>query len=226
MPEDRSRVVELAKYPIIVMTILVALIIAKWTLGISFGAVAEISSGGVKFAQEAPGKLADLEGRLNGAIREIEQLKASNLKDSGTPPEAKVTKADRVAVFAAQQTVSDQTAEIAKIGSGSGASPKKGFVWIGDFGAGRWDRAELASLQTGQPVTDAPDQLRVGTEYRALSNMIVREGLPASDADYFRGRKSLGTIPRGTKLRLAGKPVGIDRQYAVQYWAEIELAGS
>ena len=105
-------------------------------------------------------------------------------------------------MFEQQQTVSDQTAQLAKLGSAPGAISHRGYIWIGDSSGGRWVRVQLASLQTGQPITEPLDQLRVGTEYKALGNVIVRDDLPPNNADYFRARKSLGTVPRGSIIKL------------------------
>lgn len=44
----------------------------------------------------------------------------------------------------------------------------------------------------------------------------------SDDPDYLRGRTSLGVIPRSAPFKLVTTPVGIDRGYAVQYWAQIE----
>lgn len=73
-----------------------------------------------------------------------------------------------------------------------------------------------------EPVRDSPASLPLSATYTSLGNMVVRDGLPSNDADYFRARASLGVIPRGTSIRLVTAPVAIDRQYAVQYWAQIE----
>jgi hypothetical protein len=217
---EKPYVVELLKDPVVVLTILVALIVAKWTLGISFGAVAEINATGVKFAEGGGAVVAALDARLSGAEAQIEQLKEQLPERLGIVE----GKPEKVEVFARQQTVSDQVAQITKFSSATGASPKQGYIWIGDFGDGRWDRAELGSVQTGQPVAEPPDQLRVGTEYKVLRNAIVRDDLPENNADYFRARKTIGTVSRGTRVRLTKGPFPIDRQYAVQYWAEIEPA--
>jgi hypothetical protein len=218
MAEEKITAVELLKYPVTVFSILLALIIAKFTLGISFGAVAEVGPGGVKFAQDAKAEIADLAGKLNGAVVAIEELK----KQSETrAPSAQ----SQTAVFEATQTVSDQTAQLAKLSSDqpAGTSKQKGYIWIGDYKNG-WNRVKLGAVDTGQPIAGSPEKLLPGTEYSVLGNMVVRDGLPSNDADYFGGRKSLGVIPRGTKVRLVKAPVLIDREYVVQYWAEVELS--
>ena len=64
MAMESGKLTELLKYPITVFSILFALILAKFTLGINFGNLSEVGPGGVKFAQESSAKIADLEGRL------------------------------------------------------------------------------------------------------------------------------------------------------------------
>jgi hypothetical protein len=213
-----SSVIELLKYPLTVFSILIALILGKSYLGITFGPITEVSSSGIKFGQDAKGEIADLAGKLNGALKAIEELNKSAAAKSAKSPVVQAT------VFEATQTVSDQTAQFAKLPTGQmteGPKPK-GFIWVGDYENG-WDRVKLGTVDTGQPITAAPTKLLPGTEYRVLANMVVRDGLPSNDAEYFRSRKSLGIVSRGTKVRLVRSPVGINREFAVQYWAEVEL---
>lgn len=218
MAETQGSWVELLKYPVAIFSVLIALIIGRHALGISFGAVSEISADGVKFSQEAKGELTDLASKLNGALAAIEELKKHPqfAQDGSTGIEAAVTEA--------AQTVSDQTAQFSRLpqDTNGGASPQ-GYIWIGNYRNG-WSAVKLASLETGQAITAVPQRLQPGTVYQVLGNMVVRDGLPADDASYYQGRRSLGTVPRGTRVRLVGAPVGIDRGFAVQYWAQVELA--
>lgn len=209
--------VELLKYPLTILSLLIALIVAKYTLGVSFGAVTEVSLEGVKFTQDAKGEIADLAGKLNGALAAIEELKKQAGSKETFSPRAQSE------IFAATQTVSDQTAQLAKLSSvqAAGSPKQKGLIWIGDYKNG-WSRVLLSAIDTGKQIVVPPDKLLSGTEYSVLGNMVVRDGLPSNDADYFRGRKSLGVIPRGTKVRLVRAPAAIDRGFAVQYWAEVE----
>ncbi|WP_432723978.1 hypothetical protein R0381_000682 [Jeongeupia wiesaeckerbachi] len=218
MALDRSAVIELLKYPVTIFSILLALIAGKYALGISFGPVAEISPSGVKFTQEAKGEITELASKLNGALVAIEELKKHSPAGDTQSAQAKST------VFQAAQTVSDQTAQLATLSTPlvPDAPKQRGFIWIGDYQS-QWNKPMLAPLGTGQPVSVPPEQLGAGTEYLTLGNMVVRDGLPSNDADYFRARKSLGVVPRGTKVRLIRPPTAINREYAVQYWAEIEL---
>jgi hypothetical protein len=98
----------------------------------------------------------------------------------------------------------------------------KGYIWIGNYNQ-TWTSPQLAQPETGKPMSVSPNQFKTGEEYIVLGNLVVRDGLPANDESYYRGRKSLGVIPQGTRIRLINGPVPIDRQFAVQYWAEVQV---
>lgn len=220
MSERTAVVVEIIKYPILIFSILLALVAAKHMLGLEFGVVTEVGTGGVKFAEKTQATfeaLTNLEAKVNQAIIQIEQLK----KDSNSTLESPAVQAK---IFEAAQTVSDQTAKIEQIQLPNSARQArlKGYIWIGNFN-GSWKKANLAQLDTGQPITLGPDKLQRGTEYTVLGNMVVRDGLPGNDQNYFKGRNSLGVVPSGTRVRIASEPVAIDREYAIQYWAEVEM---
>ena len=156
MAEENSSIVSLLKYPVTVFSILIALVIAKYTLGLSFGAVAAVGPGGVTFVQDAKAEIADLAGRLNGALAAIEELKKQTAPQGTSSPQA------QTAIFAATQTVSDQTAQLAKLTSDQAAGGKqKGFIWIGDYKAG-WSNVKLGNPATGQPITEPPGKLLPG----------------------------------------------------------------
>lgn len=222
MSDRRSVVIDLVKYPIIIFSILIALIAAKYLLGLEFGLITEVGTGGVKFAEKKSQAtfeaLTSLEGKVNQALVELEQLKNVN-QSVAESPEAKAK------VFEAAQIVSDQTASVARIQVPDHArrTRLKGYIWIGDFKEA-WSKPKLAQPDTGQPITLPPTQLQPGTEYTVLGNMVVGDGLPSDDQKYYAGRASLGVIPRGTRVRLIGNPAAIAREYAVQYWVEVEAS--
>lgn len=230
MSEQRSQAAELAKYPLLVFSILIALVLAKFLLGLEFGAITEVSTGGVKFAEKSQATLAalaNLESKVNQAASEIEAIKKSLSDKTGGPTAsstALLETTQTVSGFEATQTVSDQTARVEEIGVSDPLSKQKirGYIWIGNF-KNSWAGIQLAKLDSGQPVALPPEQIQKGTEYAVLGNMVVRDGLPANDKEYFRGRNSIGVLPRGTRIRIVKPPEGIDREYAVQYWAEIEV---
>ncbi|MBU0514683.1 MAG: hypothetical protein KJ621_07915 [Proteobacteria bacterium] len=226
MAEEQPVWAGLLKYPVTIFTVLVALIIAKYALGITFGPVKRVGPSGIEFVQDAKAAIVDLDGKLRGLAAKIEAMKRQLVwKALGPrPAQMSISRQAQISIFKATQTVSDQTARLAKFSAARSrdASKPTGFIWIGDYKNG-WSKVMLGAVETGQPITVPPKQLLPGTEYRVRGNMIVRDGLPSNDAVYFRGRKSLGVIARGTKIRLVKTPMPINRRFAVQYWAEVEL---
>jgi len=233
MPGNNNPYVDLLKYPITIFAILLALVVARFTLGITFGPVTKVSSEGVEFAQASTAKLGDLEGRVNGLAMELEALKtASTLSAHRSTVRADTSAlatlvADRsleARVFEATQAVSDQTAQLARLGARvfPSKAKQKGFIWIGDY-TGKWERAKLGSPETGEPLALAPAELQPGSEFRVLDNMVIRDAVPEKDQHYLRGPSSLGIISRGSRVRLVGEAVRVDRGFATQYWAEVEI---
>ena len=209
--------IDLARWPVAVLSVLLALIAGKHLLGIGFGNIAEISAEGVKFEKAAGKEIAELSSKLNGALEAIEQLKSAQ-------PSRVENAASRAAVVEASQTVSDQAAKLADV---SGADKRnaivRGYIWIGDFNGNDWQRIKLGWGDTGRPVDKPPAALQPGTEFRLLANMVVRDGQPPNDANYFNARRNLGVAPTGSRVRLVRAPVLVDREFAKQYWAEVDV---
>jgi len=218
MAESPSAWVEVLKYPAAVLSIFLALLGAKYLLGIPFGAVTEITKDGIKFTQEARGELASLSAQLNAAQRSIDELK----KQVATTPLSHEAKAE---IFEASQTVSDQTAQVATVRAAAGDGEQVGYIWIGDYsrGTATWQRVKLVSPTTNSAVTMAPAAITPGAVYAVSGNMVLRDGLPRNDGDYFQGRRSLGVLPVGTRVKVLAAPVAIDREFAVQYWLQVAV---
>lgn len=217
---DTHPYVELAKYPVAVAAVFLALVGAKFILEVPFGAVTKIGKDGVEFAQEAKGELASLGSQLNAATKAIEEIK-KELSAKALSAEA------RGAIFEASQTVSNQTAQLATLRRevAAGTDEQTGYIWIGDISksSSSWQRIKLLSPATNAPLATPPSSISPGATFTVSGNMVLRDGLPANDADYFQARKSLGVLPIGTKVRVLAKPVGIDREFAVQYWANVAI---
>ncbi|RZI86782.1 MAG: hypothetical protein EOP38_00350 [Rubrivivax sp.] len=218
MADEKSNVVELLKYPIIIFSILLALVASRYLLGITFGQVAEVTANGVKFSQDAKGEIAALAAQVNSATAAIEELRKQSGQHEALSPKAQSD------IFEASQTVSNQTAQVAKLPSDQGVDSQKsrGYIWIGDY-KGAWTRVKLAPVNANEPITYGPGQILPGSDFKVLGNMVVREGLPPNNVDYYQSRKSLGIIPAGSKVRILSAPTGIDREFAVQYWAEVAV---
>lgn len=210
MSNGNVDIANLLKYPLTVFSILLALIIATYTIGIKFGVVSEINSGGIKFVTDTKSEISELSSKLNAALTAIEQLK-SQVPSAQTPTA-------QAAVVDAAQTVPDQSAQFSKISNAS----RQGYIFIGNYDNG-WSSVKLGALDNGQPIKISPEELKPGTTYQVLGNMVVRDGLPENDSQYYQARSSIGTVPRGSKIRLVNTPVGIDRKFATQYWAPVEI---
>src|SRR5262245_49896221 len=76
----RGAVVELLKYPIVVFSILIAVIVAKHLLGITFGQVSKVSQSGVEVAQVSSNQIADLDSRLRAVEVAMNQVTANILQ--------------------------------------------------------------------------------------------------------------------------------------------------
>ncbi|WP_428380930.1 hypothetical protein [Nevskia ramosa] len=218
MAAEKAAWIEISKYPVAVMSIFLALVGAKFILGIPFGSVSEITKDGIKFTQDAKGELASLGAQLNAATKSIEEIKAQ----LSTKPLSSESKS---AIFEASQTVSDQTAQIATVSSSGDSRDTKtsGYIWIGDYNkvSATWQRVKLVSATTNAALVSAPSSVSPGTVFTVSGNMVLRDGLPRNDSTYFQGQKSLGVLPVGTRIKILSAPVGIDREFAVQYWAQV-----
>jgi hypothetical protein len=222
MPEKSNHTVELLKYPVLVLSILVALVALKFILGFEFGFVTEVSTQGIKFAEQSQATLEAL-AQLEVRVSESE-VRIGAVEENLQAPAAEVKRVESKVDMAAQR-VSDATAKIAHLRTATPhikEAPLRGYIWIGNYDTA-WDSPRLARLDNGQPIEMPPKQIQPETRYRVLDNLIVRDGLPPNDAEYYRARENLGVIPRGGIVSITKEPKGIDREFAVQYWAEVEL---
>lgn len=224
---NHQMIVELLKYPIITLSIFLLLLGSRLWLGLEFGVVTKLTTDGVEFTERKTDEtfkaLTNLEGKLNKALLEIEHLKKIS------PQIAESASTTQAQLLEATETVSDQTASIENLAKPSSNTVDKdllrGFIWIGNF-QNSWTKPRLAFKGSGQPIDLEPAKLQPGTEYKVLGNMVLRDGLPNNDDNYYKGRKSLGVIPRGTIVRLTTTPISFTRETKVQYWTEVEVTKS
>jgi len=210
---------ELLRYPVVVMSILLGLVGANWLLGLELSRITEFGPSGVKLSEvreDAAFAAADLEQRLDAALARIDSLEMR--LDTSTPRSGALT------------SVSEPSEAVARLSratdeAGTVLKGKQGFIWIGNFDAssGEWSEQNLLLAEERTSLHTAPSTIVRGSQYRIAINTYLRDGLPANDDEYFRGRKALGVIPQGTLLTVISKPVSIDREFKVQYWAEVEV---
>ena len=214
--------VELIKYPVLVFSLLAAVVVARFALGIEFGNVTEISTQGLKFAEanQALSKtVTDLETRLNAMQ---EQIKALEGGANGNTVFSEIVQQD---VFSAEQMVSDVTANASRLVAQAAPEQEdalQGYIWIGDWGDGAWKKIQLAGLDSRQPVTLPPNQMVAGTQYISLGNLVVRAARPRNDEIYYKGVETNGVIPRGARIEIVTQP-NIVREESQQFWAEVRL---
>jgi len=222
MADKTSTWIDLVKYPVLVLTILISAIIAKYALKLEFGVVTELGTSGVKFAEksrETGAAIADISGKVNAIAIELDQIKKQIRTHN---PDLKM---NEVYAFDAAQTVSDQIAQTASSiyidNKDKNQFTIKGYIWIGNY-KDTWNPVKLADSKTGQGITIKPDMIQPGSEYKVMGNMVVRDGFPENNESYFKGKTSLGVLARGSRIRIVSAPKPVDRQFALQYWAEVE----
>ena len=214
--------IELIKYPVLVFSLLAAVVVARFALGIEFGNVTEISTQGLKFAEanQALSKtVTDLETRLNAMQEQIKALEKSNNVDLS------YNETVQQDVFYAEQTVSDVTANASRLAAQTTSQEEEvlqGYIWIGDWGEGKWSKVQLASMDSRQPITIPPEQMVAGTQYISLGNLVVRAEWPRNDEINFKGAETNGVIPRGSTLEII-TPQDFDLDTSQQFWAEVRL---
>ena len=219
MPQNKNITAELLKFPIMAASIVLALLFAKWLLGIDFSGIAEIGPTGIKFQETqiaTSEAMTDLDSRLREAFARIEQLEKN----------ADVTPAETEAVTEETAQVSDAVARLSRISqmeSQTLLKGKEGYIWIGDWDRHTkvWSKQQLLRIDTGQPEERAPSLMTPGSKYIVSGNMVLRQGQPPNNAQYFRAVSSLGNIPKGTQIQLLETPTGIDREFAFQCWVKV-----
>lgn len=208
--------VELFKYPIAIFSAVLAVLLAK-SCGVN---ITKVGTEGVEMTQEQKGDIAHIASTAKEALAAAKALEAREgapKAGKGAPQISEVKL--RGDVFDASQTVSDQTARVTVASSGT-----RGYIWIGNYSEKTgWSRGKLSALNSSTPISQAPNTLTRGAEFKVLGNMVVRDAMPEDTEQYFRDKKSLGVIPKDTKVRIASLPKPIDREFAVQWWAEVEL---
>ena len=217
------------KYPIMMISIVLGLILIECSLDIDFSEITDritkIGPQGIELDHET-------RKHTSVAVSELER----GLKELTARMEALEKKADTVQVLRSPKLVSAEFDEVSDAVSQLSMSQskstktvlvgRKGYIFIGIHNStdGKWKRAILHHQYSNKPVTSAPNQLPVGGGFLVGTNMVLRDGLPPNDNQYFRSIKNIGVIPRGTLVALLDQPEGIDRGFAVEYWAPVEVS--
>ncbi len=231
----KGHLIDLIKYPILVFSIVIAIVVLKLFLGLEFGVVTELSTSGLKFAERSNDTtlkaITELETSLNDATVRIESLEQQLTDLKNNSGETLTSNPDNdieaenynLKAFSAAQFVSDSTANIASLRSGLEQKTEKlvGYIWIGNY-QNKWQKMNLVWGDNGRIVDIKPQEMVPGTSYNVLGNMVLRDGLPPNNSEYYKARKNIGVIPRGKQITLLSLPEMIDREFANQYWAKVE----
>ncbi|AHG91402.1 hypothetical protein J421_3865 [Gemmatirosa kalamazoonensis] len=229
-PEQLHRlVVELFKYPIVVFSVLVALVLAQRFLGVRFGAVASIGPDGVSFVAHTDtlnARVLQITSQLADTRAALERLQHTG--ELGADSAKKIAAHLEQESFDGLQTVSDAQAKLSRSLSSDDNRPllsgQDGWIWIGNYtpGSPRWEKPKIRPLAGGALPTP-PEQINRDDEFLVSGNMVVRAGLPPNTTDYFLEQPSVGAIKRDTRVQALGQPQAVQRPYARQYWMKVHV---
>ena len=219
---------EMLKYPVMMITVIVGLVLAEWLLDIDVSRITKIGPQGIELVQETREHTSAAVSEVETKLKELTARMEALEKKTDTS-EFSLTRKDTLLLRAEFDEVSDAVSQLSMSQSKSTRTVlvgRQGYIFIGIYNStdGEWKRAILGRQDSRQPVTSAPDQLLVGGRYLVDTNMVLRDGLPPNDEQYFRSRKNMGVIPRGTLVALLDQPVGINRGFAVEFWAPVEVS--
>jgi hypothetical protein len=227
----RELVVQLLKFPVLVLAIFLGLLGANKILGMQFGTVMSIGTDGVRFAErsdELSGEVVKLRTQLDQALYRLEVVEKQRAPAAGAG-----TGEARSAARRHEEQQFDKLQQVTTVAalskSVSGKDPKaltsgrEGYIWIGNYDPnGGWSRAKIAT-EKGSALPH-PKAIGVGDEFIVGGNMVLRDGAPTNDDSYFTSRSSIGVVPKGTRVIVVEEPRAYDRSYAVQCWMKIRIA--
>ena len=90
-----------------------------------------------------------------------------------------------------------------------------GYIFIGNFDNNEWNKTMFAEN------VNSPGDIRKGEILTLTSNLYLRAEMPTNSEEYYLNIKSIKILPKGTKVTILGKPVGIKRQHATQWWVHV-----
>lgn len=219
---------ELVKYPVLLLTVFILLA----TVGVPWENLTELGINGLKFESRTLATKIDQQQKALSALEEQFKVLAKNnvVANPTNPPNTDPAVKD--ALVKAQEIASDDTvtANTAALYQDTDRSRRlllantTGYIWIGDKRKDeKWKRLMLKNEQ-GNFVNC--DDVQVDQEYTVARNPVLRDARPDNTAGYFRSVGINGVVPSGSKVRVLSEPVGIDREFAVQYWVQVQVISS
>lgn len=226
MEQQKNLWLQLLQYPILILSIILGMALISFLFQIDFSRLSKVGPEGIEFYEER-------ERDISGAFSELE-TRTNDLAAKVAFLESRLAEADQDSLrrreiehFEATQTTSIKTAQLSRLPSANRElllTGQTGYIWIGDWGKGlkNWQRLTIVTPD-GEDVLLSPDEILPGMQFRIRGNMVLRDGRPDEGAQYYRSRKSLGTIPKGSKVLALESPLKYDRKITTQCWMQIEV---
>ena len=92
----------------------------------------------------------------------------------------------------------------------------EGAIWLGS------DQIPQVSSPVWKGVATPPSKAGVGTAYRVLADINLRDGMPPTVGDYV-SRPQRAVVRAGTLLIVTGKTQAYDRPTGRQFWADVQV---
>ena len=213
-----DKLIELLKGPVLVLTLLSVILILNATNIVDFENLTEVSTSGLKFREKKDEKTLDV---LIEYKSEIDDLSA-RLKEVERLSDIDETKLKVASARAETDVVSDATAALTNLKIDNEPITNiemRGYIFIGTY-EDTWIKKKI-EYENGDQVESAPNELKLDRLYRVTGNMVLRDGLPPNNSEYFRARKRLAVVNKGTSVKFLRKPELIDRPYSNEYWVEV-----
>jgi hypothetical protein len=230
--------------PATVVSIFVALVLARFALGIDFSHLSSITKDGVTFAtkddldktnaaiqstdlsvrkrtQIATADVAAQVQALEGRFAALETVDKGKSKGPSVGDAADVASIGRVSDSVAALGMPDPEL---KQGANVGVD---GYIWIGSMAVG----AKTLSPQNLTGVAD-PSQVAVGQQLKVLANLSVRQSPPSevSGSDAANAAPSLahasplvGVVPKGATVTIEELPQPVRRTKNLSYWTHVKV---
>lgn len=90
-----------------------------------------------------------------------------------------------------------------------------GYIFIGNFDNNKWNTTMFAEQKK------TPEDIQKGETLTLTSNLYLRAEMPTNSDEYYHNIKSIKILPKGTKVTILGKPIGIKRKHATQWWVPV-----
>ena len=205
---------ELLKFPLTIIIGIAAIVVGCLALGVK-PATLQVGELKVELETELRKELVTSNLDINEQVRsEVRnQLKQFGLDSS------RLIQKDTVA--AVTNVVSDDVAKLAKIetpeGTGTVFKSTEGYIWIGNYFP---KTNRYGDIQIN---VKAMSEIEIGKSYFVNGNMVIRQGSPVKNIDYYRGEKKVGLAVKGTEVQVLEKPEAKPFSNYQQFWVKIRV---